>query len=170
MLTKLPDFPVNTQKIIQECIDIADNYEFGKHNQISLMHSIDCKEEDKLQEGCGSWSVLPPEITFSEYNKLLNMPEIINLFECVNVYLNKKIYRARLMLVKGKQCYTLHKDLTLRFHFPVVTNEGAMFLFPDQQKFYHLELGHSYIVDTTKRHSFANMSFESRLHLVGSII
>ncbi len=79
------------------------------------------------------------------------------------------LYRSRLMWAYPKTCYSLHKDKTKRIHIPLITNDNCKFLFPGTVELVHLPVGYSYIVDTTKVHSFCNFSEKSRLHFIGCI-
>jgi len=66
----------------------------------------------------------------------------------------------------GKTCYTYHQDPTKRIHIPLITNENCFMVIEDEIYRYPAE-GDYYLVDTTKRHTFVNASFEERIHIVG---
>lgn len=77
------------------------------------------------------------------------------------------VFRTRLMKVESKRCYSLHNDLTCRLHLALTTNESAMFLFPTQEKFYHIPVDrYVHLVDTREIHSFVNCGDEDRVHIV----
>lgn len=81
--------------------------------------------------------------------------------------LNKKydICLARYMKLYSKKCYTYHRDLSMRIHIPVVTNENCGFIVND--KFFRMpDEGQTYLLDTTQKHSALNMSTKDRIHLV----
>lgn len=83
--------------------------------------------------------------------------------------LNQKynICRARfLTLDKIKRAYSYHYDLTKRIHIPLQTTELSMFYHEDQ--IYRMpDVGQSYLVDTTKMHSFLHLHREiERIHFV----
>ena len=78
------------------------------------------------------------------------------------------VYRARVMRMKPKTCYTYHQDYTKRFHIPLITNENCFMLIENEA--IHLPAdGSYYIVDTTKKHTAINASLEDRIHIVGCI-
>jgi len=74
--------------------------------------------------------------------------------------------RTRFMWIKPYACYSMHRDLSPRFHIPLITNPDCYFVFKDEGLF-HMKTGHAYWVDTTKEHSSMNCSNEWRLHLLG---
>lgn len=78
------------------------------------------------------------------------------------------MYRSRLMNMKPKTCYSYHWDPTKRMHIPLLTNENNFFIIDDEISRYPADGSH-YLIDTTKKHTFVNASFESRLHIVGCV-
>jgi len=76
------------------------------------------------------------------------------------------MFRARVMLLEPKTCYTYHKDPTPRKHIPLITNEKCFFVF-DDEVFYMPEVGRLYYADTTAMHTAVNASWEKRYHIVG---
>ena len=78
------------------------------------------------------------------------------------------MYRTRLMNMKPKTCYSYHWDPTKRMHIPLLTNENNFFVIDDEISRYPADGSH-YLIDTTKKHTFVNASFESRLHIVGCV-
>ncbi len=81
---------------------------------------------------------------------------------------NLNVYRARVMNMKPKTCYTYHQDWSKRLHIPLITNENCFFIIDDKVSRYPAD-GRSYIVDTTKMHTFVNASLENRIHIVGCV-
>jgi len=79
-----------------------------------------------------------------------------------------QLTRTRLMWLNPFACYSLHLDDSERVHIPLITNSDCLFIFSDISPF-HLPVGHAYVVDTRKKHSFANFSDKPRLHLVGNL-
>lgn len=78
------------------------------------------------------------------------------------------MYRTRLMNMKPKTCYSYHWDPTKRMHIPLLTNENNFFVIDDKISRYPAD-GSYYLIDTTKKHTFVNASFENRLHIVGCV-
>ena len=80
-----------------------------------------------------------------------------------------KLVRSRIMLLQGKNCYSIHQDTSWRLHIPIETNTGCLFYFPDHKEHFHLEEGKVYKVNSTKRHTFFNASTEDRIHFIGCL-
>jgi hypothetical protein len=78
------------------------------------------------------------------------------------------MYRTRLMNMKPTTCYSYHWDPTKRMHIPLLTNENNFFVIDDEISRYPAD-GSYYLIDTTKKHTFVNASFENRLHIVGCV-
>ena len=72
------------------------------------------------------------------------------------------------MNMKPKTCYSYHWDPTKRMHIPLLTNENNFFVIDDEISRYPAD-GSYYLIDTTKKHTFVNASFENRLHIVGCV-
>lgn len=132
----------------------------GKTRQSGIQYS---GFEDTFLSATGS---LNPDRREQEYCKL--NPLFINTpFE--EVIKKYNLFRARLMWVEPKTCYSIHRDLSARLHIPLVTNEDCRFVFPLESEFFHLPVGGAYSVNTNKTHSFCNFSASPRLHLLGCI-
>tara|TARA_Y200000002_G_scaffold383243_1_gene404352 strand:+ start:1468 stop:2136 length:669 start_codon:yes stop_codon:yes gene_type:complete len=102
-------------------------------------------------------------------------------FDCINdifkdTYFEKLINmfpidvtRTRILKLKGKSCYRLHRDMTYKFHIPIITNPSNLFLFPEQ---YHRHIVHLpadgsvYYTDTSVPHTFLNGGTKDRYHIV----
>ena len=78
------------------------------------------------------------------------------------------LYRVRLMNLKSKTCYSYHQDQGKRFHIPIITNDNCFFVVDDKIVRYPAD-GNYYIVDTTKKHTAVNASWEDRIHLIGNL-
>jgi hypothetical protein len=82
-----------------------------------------------------------------------------------------RVVRLRLMLVNPKTCYSIHSDPYPRIHLPIITNPQCLMCFTEEMVMRNLAAdGTSYLVDTTKKHTFINCSEESRVHLVGVVL
>jgi|TARA_B100000085_G_scaffold126695_3_gene115350 hypothetical protein len=76
------------------------------------------------------------------------------------------MYRTRAMNLRSKSCYSYHKDPTKRIHIPLITNEDCFIIVNDILNRYPAN-GSYYIVDTTRKHTAVNASWQERIHLVG---
>ena len=109
--------------------------------------------------------------------KAIDLPEkeiefIYPLFDIPyinSIIKNFNLYRVRLMNLKSKTCYSYHKDQCKRFHIPIITNENCFFIV-DEKIVRCPADGNYYIIDTTKKHTAVNASFEDRIHLLGNLV
>ena len=74
--------------------------------------------------------------------------------------------RTRVMRMPSKYCYSYHRDPTMRMHIPLITNDDCFFVIEDEVIRLPAD-GNHYTVDTRKKHTFVNASFEERIHIVG---
>ena len=81
---------------------------------------------------------------------------------------NLNLCRTRIMNLKYKTCYSYHQDLTKRIHIPLVTNENCWIIIEKEVKHYPAD-GNWYEINTTKKHTAVNASWEDRIHLVGNL-
>lgn len=112
--------------------------------------------------GCGVLSSIRPykETDFTEPN--FNLPYINSIIEELNMY------RTRVMVLKPKMCYSIHKDPVKRIHIPVITNESCWLIV--NKEIMHLPAdGNYYEIDTTQKHTALNGSFHDRIHIVGCV-
>lgn len=94
-----------------------------------------------------------------------------NLFDLPytnSILKENNVYRARVMKMKPKTCYTYHQDWTKRLHIPLITNEHC-FLIVDKEVMHLPADGSIYIIDTTKFHTAVNASLQERIHIVGCL-
>jgi hypothetical protein len=103
------------------------------------------------------FDTIHPELVGSELEKYIQ-------------WLPFPVFRTRIMvMVPGRQ-YTTHKDPTRRLHLPIVTNESARFLFPDDGiEFHMIGDGAVHAVDTRNSHTAVNNGQENRIHVVSVI-
>ncbi len=79
------------------------------------------------------------------------------------------VTRVRILKLKGKSCYRLHRDMTYKFHIPIITNPSNLFLFPEQYHRHVVHLpadGSVYYTDTSVPHTFLNGGTKDRYHIV----
>lgn len=109
--------------------------------------------------GTGSISNYALEEKDFQYS-LFDLPYTNSLLE------KYSMVRTRIMTMSSKTCYSYHWDLSSRIHLPLVANEDCFFVIED--KVYRTPAdGSVYRVDTTKKHTFVNASFEKRIHIMG---
>ena len=92
--------------------------------------------------------------------------DLFNLSYTNSLLKKYNMVRSRIMTMSSKTCYSYHWDLSSRIHLPLVANEDCFFVIED--KVYRTPAdGSVYRVDTTKKHTFVNASFEKRIHIMG---
>lgn len=81
-----------------------------------------------------------------------------------------KVYRARLLTIQPRTCYSIHTDRTPRIHIAIDTHPQARFIFtnPPQLRYIPAD-GSVWWVDTTKEHSAMNGSLKPRIHFVACL-
>lgn len=78
-----------------------------------------------------------------------------------------KGFRARIMIMPPKTCYSIHQDATPRVHIPIVTNLNNLIIFPSDNQMYSLIPGKAMWLDTRRPHTFINGdNLLTRIHLV----
>jgi len=151
--------------IISECKTLLSTIPFQNNiNQLALQVTDPALEN--WYESCGR--VHKVGITLTEENyKYINPPLKGSAIEAWLNSLEVPVFRARLMLIPGRTCYSVHRDSQPRIHLPVITTDQNYMCFPDLGIMQHLAAtGDSYWVDTRQRHTFVNCSGQDRIHLV----
>lgn len=166
IVKKLSDYNFEFDKIKSDTLKIIEKYNYP---QIGLTHSGKANTpEDKIIESTGSIMDRETKIKkFEETDFTIFNDEFKNtsLFEMYKSIPN--IGRFRIMVMDGPKCYTIHRDLTKRYHFVLETNMDCLFLFPKLKQQYHIPAdGSLYLVDTRYKHTFVNGSWDRRIHLV----
>lgn len=144
----------------------------AEHNfipQIGLTHSVQAKTmEEKILESTGSiFDFKSREYKFKEtdFSIFNNAYKDTYLYEMYRTVPN--IGRFRIMTMDGPKCYTLHKDISKRYHYVIETNPDCLFLFPGVNKILHIPADNNlYLLDTRYKHTFVNGSKKRRIHLV----
>jgi hypothetical protein len=84
-------------------------------------------------------------------------------------WLDFPVYRSRIMVMRPKTSYSMHKDSSPRIHLPVTTNKHAFFIFNEPASLIQMPAnGDAYLVDTRETHSFMNGGDEIRIHIVSA--
>lgn len=105
---------------------------------------------------------------YTDAQEDFNIPLFPNLTYTNNIIQDLNMYRTRVMLMPHKTCYSYHIDESPRIHIPLITNENCFFVIEDEVIRLPAD-GNHYLIDTTKKHTFVNASFEERIHIVGCI-
>lgn len=163
-------------KAIGDLLDVA-----SPHTQLSVTN---LKGDKDLF--CGLGKAITLDEQEYEYCKLNPLFKDTYVEECINKY--PDYYRWRLMALKPRTCYSVHRDGIKRFgsdrvgkvnqriHFPIITDARCFLTFyerlpqsgcEEKVKHYHLECSKSYLVETSNLHSAMNFSNNNRIHLVG---
>lgn len=143
------------KKILDE-IDILPEFQ----DQIMLQTVEENTDLDPFYGVGFSFNWEHPEIAFNV--PLFDIPYTNSIIKELGMY------RTRIMKMSGKTCYSYHWDQTQRMHIPVVTNENCFFVIEDEVVRLPAD-GNHYLIDTRKKHTFVNASFEERIHIVGII-
>jgi hypothetical protein len=171
---QLVDSDINAEKLKADVFKLLNDHKLFELQQVSL---TSISGDDDWQCSVGKIHLLDrPERFYSTINKSLHgsyIEELINRYP--------KYYRWRLLRLLPRETYTVHADsnnqkANYRLHIPVVTNDQAYLSFctsvPKNKSnvmfyFEHLEVGNSYMVDTTNYHTAVNYGSETRYHIVG---
>ena len=142
-----------------------------KHNlsQVGLTHSITVTEQaEKIVESTGTNYNYDTgvyrfkETDFTEFNEEFKQLYLYEVYKTI-----PEIGRFRIMNMPGPSAYSIHKDLSKRYHIAVETNTDCLFMFPGLKENYHIPAdGNVYLLDTRFRHTFLNGSKSIRTHLV----
>lgn len=155
-------------RVRTDVLSIIGTYNYP---QIGLTHSpktTGLSMEERMLECTGSimdydTKVLKfKETDFTEFNEDFKNTYLYEIYKSV-----PNVGRFRIMVMNGPSCYTIHRDLSKRYHYVIETNPNCLFLFPGVNKMYHIPMdGNLYLTDTRYRHTFVNGSRGRRIHLV----
>jgi hypothetical protein len=156
---KIINFPFDFVKIKNEVFGIIDRIGF-KSNQI-ICQTLKENSTD-WHTGVGRIDLLEDKIEqhFIHLNPELAGTELGNLIKFYDGF------RARIMLMPPRQCYSIHADPAPRLHLPIVTSTQCWMIWPHSNKCYRLSIGKLYLADTTKSHTFINGSEQDRIHVI----
>jgi hypothetical protein len=129
-------------------------------NQISLQTSVEGVED--WYSGIGQADKL--RYTFeTDYKFIQPSLKSSSLEKVINKY---EGYRARVMNLCPRSCYSIHSDYSYRIHIPIVTNLQSWMVWPAVQEMCRMEEGYAYWTNTKAGHTAFNGSLENRLHIV----
>lgn len=150
---------VNFDKLKSEVLEIIENIGF-KDNQIILQSR---NEVEDWYTGIGSIDKLDEkdETLYCNIHKSIENTEIARIIKKYNGY------RARIIALTSRKCYSIHADYSPRIHVPITTNDQCWMLWPYENHCTRMPVEYLYFTDTTKAHTFLNGSLEdTRIHLV----
>lgn len=164
MLVETLDQISNIEKLVQEVSELISKVA-AETSQISCQMST--PESENYLESTGSLSNLENKLE-AAYQFI---PQSLKDTEIAKIIQHYKGYRARIMRMEPRKCYSVHRDIFKRIHVPIVTNEQCWMIWPYENGCFHLEQGFAYLTDTTQAHTFINgHDSQIRIHLVMSII
>jgi hypothetical protein len=123
-------------------------------------------------DGSSDWDISTgskPDIEESIWDKL--HPELAGTWwEAFFASLPFKVYRARLLTIQSRTCYSIHTDRTPRIHIAIDTHPQARFIFTNPPALRHIPAdGHIWWIDTRQEHSAMNGSLKPRIHFVACL-
>jgi hypothetical protein len=131
--------------------------------------------KDPYYESCGPQPMLNKEyegytLTEGSYNVINDLfkdtyfEEIIHMFPF-------EVCRVRFVRLSSKACYRFHRDMTYKFHIPIVTDPSNMMIWPEQSNRHIVHMpadGHIYFTETAISHTALNGGPDYRYHIVVS--
>jgi hypothetical protein len=154
---------------------VVDIERLRKESHLLLWQEDYNRYTDQLSlqtDGSADWSIgigSKPEVEESIWDKL--HPDLVGTWwEEFFASLPFKLYRARLLTLQPRTCYSIHTDRTPRIHIAIDTTPQARFLFtkPSAVRFIPAD-GHVWWIDTTHEHSAMNGSLKPRIHFVACL-
>jgi hypothetical protein len=146
----------NLDRVRLEIDHLVEEHGWWQDSQISLQ-----SPDGNFHEGNG-------KIEWSKYSERdLNQLNVPDDWEIARFIRDNDLYRTRIMKLKPKQCYSIHKDRTPRIHLVTDTDPHCLFIL--NNKAFHVPAdGYAYYIDTTQPHTALNgtLDFE-RIHIVG---
>ena len=166
LISKLAEPKFDLKRARLDAFKIIDDL---KLPQIGLTHSKkELSAHEKILESTGSIlnretnTFKFKETDFTEFNEAYKNTYLYEIYKQL-----PNIGRFRIMTMFGPSCYTIHNDMTRRYHFVLETNIDCLFLFPRKKLQFHIPAdGNLYLLDTRFKHTFLNGSRDRRVHLV----
>lgn len=164
------DYCVDIKELQEVVIDFLYRFHWDKSNQLCLLNTEDWSLGDPYQ-GIGHVNEPGyPAFGYKEGDFKIFHPDYENTI-LGEIYKSfpYQICRMRLMRVPAKRCYTIHTDGdTDRYHFAVISNDNAFFVFKNQQAIKSIPVdGHAYKVHVEEPHTFVNTNADfDRIHMV----
>ena len=145
----------------------------GHQAQFAIQSRKD--SDDPYYESCGPQPHLNKEYkgytltegsydTTNEMFKDTYFENILNMFPF-------PVCRVRFVRLSSKACYRFHRDMTYKFHIPLVTNPSNVMIWPEQSHriIVHMPAdGYIYFTETAISHTALNGGQDYRYHIVVS--
>jgi hypothetical protein len=146
------------EKLRNEIFEIVNRVGF-EDNQVILQSLTDNEE---WHTGVGALEELEEkdELKYAIINHSIEHTEIAKIIQ------KYQGFRARIMRMDSRRCYSVHKDPTARIHIPIETNDQCWMVWPYNNLCASMPTGNIYFVDTTKSHTFLNAGLDPRIHLM----
>lgn len=159
-----------------EVLDVQRNYKynFKSPGWSSIpLRSLNGEIKFGISDACG-------EHLSNNYNMFQNTsassltPYLMKTME--KIAGNGKLLKARLLKLNAQSKIGQHQDIfigdgtkkVIRYHIPIFTNPEVVFTVGG--RFYKLEAGYLYSVDTSLPHSVENLGSTDRVHLVFDVV
>ena len=158
ILRKLENFDL----LKKEVLDLTERIGFqGPYKNQIICQSLNSDVEDW---GTGIGRI--EELEEQEERKYQYIQPSLKGTEIEKIINEFSAFRARIMVMQPKACYSVHSDPTPRIHIPIVSNSGCWMMWPTNQVCRRLPTGILYWADTTNLHTFINGGDKPRIHLV----
>ena len=161
---------IDVEELQETVVDFLYRYHWDKSNQLCLLNTEDWTPGDPYQ---GIGHVKEPGYPAFGYKegdfKVFHPDYEDTILGKIYREFPLPVCRMRLMRVPAKKCYTMHIDGdTYRYHFAVISNEDAFFVFKNQQRIKHIPVdGYAYRVHVKEPHTHVNCNADfDRIHLV----
>jgi hypothetical protein len=163
VLTSRTDLDIDPDKLRESVASLLERHPltFEGTRQLALQHRP--AATDPWYEGCLRQSLISSDSDFTEVHAELRGSYLGEVFD----RLPFKPIRTRIMALDPKHCYSVHRDMTPRYHLAVTTSEHARFVFVEHGKVVNVPAdGNLYYVDTRHLHSAFNGGDDIRIHIV----
>ena len=159
---------------ILECVN---NFELLEKEVNDLIATVAFEKNQiicqTLQENCEDWYTgigKIEELDEKEEKKYNFINPVIKNTEISRLIEKYKGFRARIMIMNPKSCYSIHRDPTPRIHIPITSDPlQSWMVWPLDNECHRMPIGMVYWADTTKKHTFINCSEKIRIHLIMGI-
>ena len=179
-LLKRYDIGIDRENMIKEFNNLLPSIEehgwwtVGKQgHQAQFAIQSRPKSNNPYHESCGPQPALNKDdpsnnLTEGSFSEITDMFKG-TYFEKIIQMFPFSVYRARFLRVSSKACYRFHRDMTYKFHIPIITTPSNMFIWPEQSHRHIVHLpanGSVYYTDTAIPHTFMNGGTNYRYHIV----